>query len=239
MRLIIIRHAEPDYEHNSLTEKGFKEAKILCDYLDNVKIDYLYVSPLGRAIKTIEPYIQKHNKKYEIIDWLQEFEYCKTLEDGTEIKAWDNQVIPFEEIEENFDNSRCYQLEEMKITGITKHYDEIISKFDDLLKKHGYEREGHHYKVINENHDTVVLVCHLGLQMVIVSHLINLPFRALGQHFGPVPSSITTIYTEERKKGIAQFRIQSFGDVSHLVSSNEPLSFAGRFSECYSDDTRK
>ncbi len=29
MRLIFIRHAEPDYEHNTLTKKGFREAEIL------------------------------------------------------------------------------------------------------------------------------------------------------------------------------------------------------------------
>ena len=29
MRLIFIRHAEPDYEHDSLTEKGWREAKLL------------------------------------------------------------------------------------------------------------------------------------------------------------------------------------------------------------------
>ena len=28
MRLIFIRHAEPDYEHDSLTEKGWREAKL-------------------------------------------------------------------------------------------------------------------------------------------------------------------------------------------------------------------
>lgn len=29
MRLIFIRHGEPDYEHDSLTEKGWREAKLL------------------------------------------------------------------------------------------------------------------------------------------------------------------------------------------------------------------
>ena len=29
MRLIFIRHAEPDYAHNTITEKGWKEARLL------------------------------------------------------------------------------------------------------------------------------------------------------------------------------------------------------------------
>ena len=31
MKLLIIRHAEPDYKHDSLTEKGWYEAAYLAD----------------------------------------------------------------------------------------------------------------------------------------------------------------------------------------------------------------
>ena len=30
MNIYIIRHAEPDYEHDSLTEKGWREAELFC-----------------------------------------------------------------------------------------------------------------------------------------------------------------------------------------------------------------
>ena len=29
MKLLLVRHAEPDYEHDSLTEKGWREAGFL------------------------------------------------------------------------------------------------------------------------------------------------------------------------------------------------------------------
>jgi len=52
------------------------------------------------------------------------------------------------------------------------------------------------------------------------------------------PSSVTTIVTEERREGIASFRILAFGDTSHLYVHDEEPSFAARFCECYSDETR-
>lgn len=52
MRLLFIRHGEPDYEKDSLTPKGFREAEYLAEYLAGEKIDYCYVSPLGRAKDT-------------------------------------------------------------------------------------------------------------------------------------------------------------------------------------------
>ena len=47
MRLIFIRHGEPDYEHDSLTEKGWREAKLLAARTKDWHVDDFYVSPLG------------------------------------------------------------------------------------------------------------------------------------------------------------------------------------------------
>ena len=49
MRIIIIRHGDPDYEHDSLTPRGDTEAKLLADIIDRYNIDHFYVS---RALKS-------------------------------------------------------------------------------------------------------------------------------------------------------------------------------------------
>ena len=38
MRLILIRHGDPDYEHDSLTETGFREAECLGDRMAKMNI---------------------------------------------------------------------------------------------------------------------------------------------------------------------------------------------------------
>lgn len=40
MRLLFIRHGDPDYEHDTLTEKGEREAELLADRLQSEKMDY-------------------------------------------------------------------------------------------------------------------------------------------------------------------------------------------------------
>ena len=52
------------------------------------------------------------------------------------------------------------------------------------------------------------------------------------------PSSVTTLTSEERRKGIAGFRMNSYGDISHLYAHDEPPAFAARFCECYDNDER-
>ena len=49
MKILIIRHGEPDYSIDSLTEKGWREAELLSRRLAPLGIRDFYVSPLGRA----------------------------------------------------------------------------------------------------------------------------------------------------------------------------------------------
>jgi len=50
---------------------------------------------------------------------------------------------------------------------------------------------------------------------------------------------VSTIVTEERRKGIASFRMSSFGDISHLYAHQEPPSFAARFCETYDNKEQR
>ena len=38
MKLLFIRHGEPDYEHDSLTPEGFREAECLAERLSQLDI---------------------------------------------------------------------------------------------------------------------------------------------------------------------------------------------------------
>lgn len=49
MKLLLIRHGDPDYTIDSLTEKGHREAQLLAEKMKNVPVKDFYVSPLGRA----------------------------------------------------------------------------------------------------------------------------------------------------------------------------------------------
>ena len=49
MKLLIVRHGDPDYTIDSLTEKGWREARYLSQKLSKLEIKDFYVSPLGRA----------------------------------------------------------------------------------------------------------------------------------------------------------------------------------------------
>lgn len=65
MKILLIRHGDPDYTIDSLTEKGWREAKLLSNRLEKLEIRDFYVSPLGRARATVQPTLEKLNRTAE------------------------------------------------------------------------------------------------------------------------------------------------------------------------------
>ena len=60
MRLLFIRHGDPDYDHDCLTPLGQREAALTADRLASLPIDEVYVSPLGRAQETAQATLAKN-----------------------------------------------------------------------------------------------------------------------------------------------------------------------------------
>ena len=53
MRIIFIRHAEPDYEHNTLTPRGFREAELLSDRVPHWKVERFIPSASAASVAPI------------------------------------------------------------------------------------------------------------------------------------------------------------------------------------------
>ena len=117
-------------------------------------------------------------------------------------------------------------------------YDRVIAEFEKVLAEHGYIRDGLCYRVEHATSETLVFFCHFGITGMILSHLMNVSPMVLWHGLAIAPSSVTTIYTEERRPGIACFRASSVGDISHLYVCGQQPSFAARFCEVYGNGER-
>jgi probable phosphoglycerate mutase len=226
MKISIIRHAEPDYENNTLTANGFIEADLLGKFLKDEKIDYIYSSPLPRAYFTADA-IVKYNKTktYKVLDFLHEFEPF----------MWDRDIPYLESDERLYDKDRFLEVDFMNNPKLVKSYEFVKKEFLSLLENHGYKKNGVCFDVLKSNHDHLVFVCHFGLESHLLSHLLNIPVNALLNHTCAAPSSVTTVYTEEREEGRALFRMQSFGSYAHLTVNGKTPSFMARFDEVFGD----
>ena len=234
MKLLIVRHADPDYSIDSLTPTGWKEAELLSERLKKLDIKDFYTSPLGRAKDTASLTLNKIQREATTLPWLREF-HCSIARPDQPVPKipWDWLPADWTRVPEYFDKDAWCTTDIMKNGNVAQEYLWVTSELDKLLANHGYIRENYYYRAEKANNDTIVFFCHFGLECVLLSHLLNVSPMILWHGMCAAPSSVTTLMTEERRQGIAYFRMSSFGDISHLYAAGEEPSFAARFCETY------
>lgn len=240
MKVIIVRHGEPNYEKDCLTEKGQREAELLADKLVKSPAKAYYVSPLGRARETAAPTLKRLGREEVIMPWMREFAARVTRYDSEKpTHAWDMYPSFWTADKRYFDRDHWYETEIMRSGDTEQEYKWVTEGLDQLLAEHGYVRDGEYYRAERPNTDTIVLFCHFGVEAVFLSHLFGVSPVTLWHGTCAMTTSVTTLVTEEREEGIASFRMLTFGDVSHLTEHGEEPSFMARFCEVYTDFTQR
>lgn len=235
MKLIFVRHGDPDYENDSVTKTGMTESRLLKERIEKLSPDEIFVSPLGRAKDTAKYALEGTGRKAEVLDILEEFPaMVEDLADNGG-RLWDLMPSYWTKDERYYNEKEWFNTPLMSSGAVKQTYDRLCNSFDEFLKEHGYERNGRMYKAVSPNKKTIVMFCHFGIESVYLSHLLGLAPHILWQGFCAAPTSLTTVVTEEREEGNAVFRCTSFGDISHLYANGQPPSRSARFCEVYSD----
>ena len=227
MKLMIIRHGDPDYSIDSLTEKGWREAVLLANRLVNTPIDAFYLSPLGRAQATARPTLESLKCNGETLLWMREFEGCIISPySGNERNCWDLPPSLW------CADERCFHPTEWKefplyaeSTSVGSSYAKVVAGVDELLARYGCVREGRLYRGGEDK--TIALICHFALAMVVISHILGIPMPVAVHNFYLAPTSVTTLELETDAAGGGHFRAIGIGDISHLYVGDEPMSYSG------------
>ena len=218
MKIVLIRHCDPDYVHDSLTEKGFHEASLLGKTYNANDFDIILSSPYQRARLTCDAVV-KNEKEVKVEEWLREV-YIPLVENGKEISNFDPKEPYLENHKELFDKDKYLDSELCKKSK--DRYLEIGKKIDELIEECGYKKEGMYYKKIKDDKNMVIgIFAHYGTITFILSHLLNIPYPLIGNFFLTLPSSVTTLVSEERTKGYHIFRASTFGSLSHIEFDGE------------------
>ena len=203
MRIIFVRHGEPDYENDCLTPNGRIQAELAAERLKDEGIEEIYSSPLGRAGETAE-----YTSKVLGIP-------VQTLECVREIKWGSRDGNPIFADGHPWDIADKTALEGMDITDISWRENkffcnniavektDIVEKgIDEWLSTFGYVRNGLYYDHIveEEEHKTVAVFCHGGSSSAAIGRILNLPFPYVCALLHTDFTGITIIRME-RKKG--------------------------------------
>lgn len=240
MKILIVRHGEPDYSADSLTPQGWREAELLSQRLAAEPADAYYVSPLGRAKDTAKPTLDKLSMQARELPWLREF-HGRVINPhtGEERIPWNLMPQYWTCQPELYDREEWVSNGLYRTGDVEQVYRETAQGMDELLAQWGYVREGALYRCAHNTDKTIVLFCHFALGMVILSHMLGVSPTVMWQCFFMPTSSVTTLITEECVKGEVFFKCMQVGDTSHLYAAGEAVSHSGLYCECYQQGSVK
>lgn len=229
MRLYIVRHAEPDYANDALTAAGRLEAAALAEYLSRQQLTHIECSTMRRAKETAHFTAEKIGLSPRYHDALRELDWHTQLDDWGRLSAWD---VPGEILRAIGDSdARSTQIDARYVAPFRDGIEEIRAFSDDFLEAFGYRRDGGRYEQLNRNRYRIAVVCHGGLGLTLLAHLLAMPLHLFWCGFWLPPSSVTTIAFEERSPRWAVPRCIGVGDVGHLQSAGLPISPMGLHGE--------
>ncbi len=235
MRILLIRHAEPDYTVDSLTPKGHREAELLSCRLLSYDIRDFYQSPLGRARDTAAYTLKKLNREAETLPWLHEFmgSYPDPETGKRRIVAWDVKPRIWSGFPGIFDINNWYSAPVFRGGNVQEVWEQTVCGVDALMERYGYRKDGPVWRCDDNRDFTIALFCHFGISMAVLGYLTDISPMVLWHRILCLPSSVTEVVTEERIKGEVSFRVTKLGDLTHLEAAGETRSTAGLFPECW------
>lgn len=171
MELILIRHGLPERVETQdgtpadppLSETGHEQARRMADWLADTTIDFLYSSPMQRALETAAPLSQSKALTPQLRDGVAEYDR----------KA--SHYIPVEELKKlDYDRWQRLMRGEMGGVNFTQFCADVISTLNEIIAGHRGQ--------------TVAVTCHGGVINAWTAHVMGMEPRMF---FNPNYTSIS------------------------------------------------
>lgn len=222
MKILIIRHGEPNYELDCLTENGRKQAALLGERLKSENITAAFTSPMGRAVETAEIALAGTGLIAETLDWLHEFDVkVRDNNYSEDVPVWDIYPENWMNDKTYYDKDSYYNAPAITGTEMKARYDSVQKGADELLSRFGLIREGGYFRKQGDTDITIALFCHFGAGCVTAAHLLGLSPVLTLQGFSAEPTAIATICTDDRFGDKVNFRMHGYGDINHLEDKKQ------------------
>ncbi|GHU76329.1 phosphoglycerate mutase [Clostridia bacterium] len=227
MLLYIIRHGDPDYANDCLTERGKAQAAALAKRLSVHGLDHIYSSPMGRAKQTAQPTCEALNLPMHIEEWTSEAtawnELASTYPDGTFSWAFHQQNTILRH-ETNRRRDDWYSIQAFPSTA-RAGYERIIRHSDEFLSRLGYVKDGALYRIVKPSEERVAVFCHQGFGTTWLSYLLDIQPQLFWAGFDITHSSITILRFRNNDDGWTAPTCICLSDTSHIYAEGLPLQW--------------
>lgn len=222
MLLYIVRHGDPDYEKDCLTERGKLQAEAVGKRIFDAGINQIYASPMGRARETAAPACRLLGLPCQIEDWAHEVEE-ERLTPFPDGKLKSVSVVQNTYYREKGAIDLPYD-EAFNAPGFsTSQMNNAVARIEaggrDFLERLGYKEENGVYRILRANEDKVALFCHTVMGRAWISRLLHIPVHLMWAGFQITHTGVTVLEFKNNENGVTAPYCRCFSDMSHLYAA--------------------
>lgn len=231
MLLYIVRHGDPDYATDSLTEKGILQAEAVGKRLEKVGINRIFSSPMGRAKQTAEPLCRRLGMEYSIEEWTHEIGQ-EMFAPGPDGKSKSLGTIPSYCFREKGGIDLPFEAELQAPVLCETQMGTVLPYIEengrDFLERLGYKEENGVYRILDPNDDRVALFCHAGFARAWLSRLLHIPAHIMWAGFNYSHTGVTILEFQNTPSGITAPRMLCYSDLSHIYKEGLGMRYNNR-----------
>ncbi len=233
MLLYIIRHGDPDYTTDTLTERGWEQAEAVAKRLAASGINRVFSSPMGRAKQTAEPTCRLLGLDYTVEEWSHEIGDEHRLTPYPDGKLKSVSLVDRVDLRRDgavqLDFEHAFECPGFSSSNMKDALDTISAGGRDFLARLGYKEEDGVYRITEPNDDKVALFCHAGMGRILVSYLLHVPLHLMWAGFHYTHTGVTVIEFKNQKTGFTVPRMLCYSDTSHLYAHGPDMRYCGKF----------
>lgn len=230
MLLFYVRHGDPIYDPDSLTEQGKRQAEVLVNRMKRCNPSKIYASSSNRAMMTAKPTCDALGVDMEILDWCNESYAASTFwyKDET-ASSWmfshpvTKKLLATNEIRSLDRDWYKHPFLNEKMPHLKKGIDRMQNETDAFMLSLGYRHEGNGYIAERPNNDRVALFAHQGFGLAFLSALLDIPYPLMSLRFDLSHSSMTVI--EFGGDGFVVPKVLQLSNDSHIFASELPTKY--------------
>ena len=219
MKIYFVRHGQPDYANDCLTELGHQQAAAAAERLRDCGIEKVFSSTKGRAMQTAEYTAKELGLEIIPCDFMREILWNSI--DGEPIlrngDPWFYADLLASE-GKSLNDGEWYAKEPYCKSKIIPSAKTVNDGLDAWLAELGYQRESEYYRVVREpTAKTVAMFSHGGSSSVALSRIFNIPLPMVLGIFRPELTSVTVVEFSENVGELICPRLLLFNDEQHIV----------------------
>ena len=208
MEIYFVRHGDPDYENDSLTELGRFQAKKTAENLIKIPFDRVFASSMNRAVETAKYLTDKTKQEITMLDWAREdrtWTYMHDVDENGNGRWFFDVKKNHEVLKKNVGNPKWYENFPPRINQVLVEDALELDKW--LLSMNIVHKDGK-YEIVGETPKRIVFFAHGGFGLVFYSYILDMDYP-----------SVLIEYGQQELCGVAHFEITNDG--AKLISHSK------------------